>query len=246
MSVFLKIFGIIFLIYGLLLSVLSNINFGLIAVLVLGVLFLTWGIFYEQVSEWTSSGLMRAVKYAIITAICAGAGLAGFIAVYGLNDNVTYKEDAVIVLGAAVHGERITMPLKYRLDKAIEYSSKNPDAVIVVTGGQGFQETVSEAYAMEKYLADNGVGAERIIKEEEATSTKENMRFSKALLDARLDAGYTVAVITNNFHIFRGVSLAKSEGFTDVSHMGAELQWYNLLPCYFRECFAVLKMWVLG
>ena len=72
------------------------------------------------------------------------------------------------------------------------------------------------------------------------------MRFTKEILDNTLDGGYSVTVITNNFHIYRSVCIAKNEGFTDVTHMHAGLEWYNLMPCYLRETLAVLKLWILG
>ena len=116
--------------------------------------------------------------------------------------------------------------------------------MIVVTGGQGYQETVTEAYAMEKYLIRKGVNPDKIIKEEKATSTNENMRFTKAILDRCFDKDYSVVVITNNFHTYRGVQIAKMEGFDNVYRLPAGLRWYNMAPCYLRESLAVLKMWV--
>ena len=128
----------------------------------------------------------------------------------------------------------------------IEYHNKNPEALIVVTGGKGLQETVTEAYAMEKYLIQNGVEESKIIKEEMATSTFENMKFSKEILDNYFANDYSVVVITNNFHIFRGAAIAKKAGFQNVKHMHAGLQWYNLVPCFLRESLAVVKMLVIG
>lgn len=89
--------------------------------------------------------------------------------VYGVRDTVTYEEQAVIVLGAGIKGNQVSRTLQLRLDKTIEYAQKNPNALIVVSGGQGPQETVTEACAMEKYLLENGIRAERILKEEQAT-----------------------------------------------------------------------------
>ena len=80
--------------------------------------------------------------------------------------------------------------------------------------------------------------------EEKATSTNENMKFSKEILDKHFEGDYSVAIITNNFHIFRGTSIAKNAGFKDVSHMHADLKWYNLMPCFLRESLAVMKMFV--
>ena len=188
---------------------------------------------------------MRVIEKIVIAALCVEAVLVGFIAYQGVHDTVSYNEDAVIVLGAGVHGDRVSLPLKQRLDKALEYHEKNPEAVIVVTGGRGFQETVTEAEAMEKYLLEKGVEPESVLKEENATSTNENMKFSKVILDDRFGDEYSVAVITNNFHIYRSVRIAKNEGFKDVKHLHAGLQWYNLMPCYLRESLAVIKLLIL-
>jgi len=72
------------------------------------------------------------------------------------------------------------------------------------------------------------------------------MKFSKKILDERLGSNYSVAVVTNNFHIYRGTQIAINEGFANVTHMHAKLQWYNLMPCYLRESLAVLKLWAVG
>ena len=202
------------------------------------------GIFYSKIKVLSQKRFFKVIRILLIILVLAEILLVSFIAVYGVSDNVEYNEDAVIVLGAGIREERVTLPLKLRLDKAIEYHRKNPDAVIIVTGGQGFQETVTEAYAMEKYLLQNGVDKNKIIKEEKATSTSENMKFSKEILDVEFENGYSVVVVTNNFHVFRGTSVAKKTGFCEVAHMHAGLQWYNLMPCYIRESLAVMKMLV--
>lgn len=229
---------------GLFMCVLSNLNLGSVLTFLLGTLLLAWGIFYEKIKAITLNGIPKFIKYTIIFLLCAEAVLVGFLAIYGQIDNINYDEDVVIVLGAGVRGDKVTLPLKMRLDEAIEYHNENPDAIIVVTGGQGFQETVTEASAMEKYLTANGVPKDIIIKEEKATSTNENMKFSKEIPDKHFDGSYKTVVITNNFHIYRAVSIAKAEGFENVYHKHAGLQWYNLAPCYLRESLAVLKMWV--
>ena len=98
---------------------------------------------------------------------------------------------------------------------------------------------------MEQYLLAHGVDQNKIIKEEKATSTFENMKFSKEILAEYVTENASVVVITNHFHIFRGVSIAKRAGFRNVSHMHAGLQWYNVMPCFLRESLAVMKM-ILG
>lgn len=245
-SISISIIGMILTIYGLILCSFSNLNLGVVLVLVLGLVLLTVGIIYPRIKKYSHTRIYKLLRFLFFFALISEIILVSFIAVYGVYDNISYDEDAVIVLGAGIRGDKVTLPLKMRLDKAIEYHKKNPEALIVVSGGQGFQETVTEAYAMEKYLIDNGVDKSKIIKEEKSTSTGENMAFSKVILDDALKKDYSVVVITNNFHILRAASIAKSAGFKGVTHMHAGLQWYNLLPCYLRESLAVLKMFVLG
>jgi len=237
--------GVVLTVYGLILCIMSNLNIGVVLVAVFGIVTLSIGLFYSKIKRVTTIKFFKICKILFVLSLCAEVALISFIAIYGFLDNVDYNEDAVIVLGAGIRGDRVTLPLKMRLDKAIEYHYKNPDALIVVTGGQGLQETVTEAYAMEKYLVQNGVDNSKILKEEKATSTFENMKYSKEILDNNFTNDYSVVVITNNFHIFRGTTIAKNTGFKNVAHMHAGLQWYNLMPCFLRESLAVIKMIIL-
>ena len=238
--------GVILILYGAVLSCMSNLNLGNVLVVLVGIFLMLIGIFKEKIWKFTEKGIGKIIKILVIALIVAEVILVTFIGLYGFYDNISYNEDAVIVLGAGLKGDKVSIPLKLRLDKAIEYHEKNPKAVIVVSGGQGFQETVTEAYAMEKYLIENGVDKSKIIKEEESTSTKENLKYSKEILNSYFKKEYKIVVVTNNFHIFRSVKMAKNEGFENVTHLHAGLQWYNLMPCYLRESLAVLKMLILN
>lgn len=231
---------------GVLMSVVSNFNVGVILTLLAGLFFLGWGIFYEKIKAATKKGFLRAVKYAVIFVLAAVCAETAFLACYAAFDNTDGTEDALIVLGAGVHGENPSMPLVLRLKAAKRYYDKNPGAVIVVSGAQGFQEDISEAEAMEKYLIGLGVPKESIVKEDKAHNTYENMKYSKEILDEKLGDGYSTAVITNSFHIFRAVGIAKNVGLKDVRHYHAETAWYNWAPCYLRECLAVVKFFITG
>ena len=246
MSWLLIVSGFVFFLYGAVLCFFSNITTGTVLTVLIGIFIVLCGVFFGKIRLFSKKKIGKITISAFCLLCAFEICLCAFIALYGQADNVSYDEDVVIVLGAGLRGDRVSDPLRRRLDAAIEYHEKNPDALIVVTGGRGIGEDVTEAYAMEKYLIDRGVLQERIIKEESSTSTNENMRFSKVLLDDILPDGYTVAVITNNFHVFRGVSIAKLEGLEKVSHLHASLAWYNAFPCYIRESLAVLKMWVFG
>ena len=229
---------------GAVMSLVSNLNLGVILAVVLGLFLLFWGAFYNKISTLAAHGVLRAVKYAFFALIIFFAALTAFLAVYGEIDNVSYKEDAVIVLGAGLHGKTPSLPLAMRLDAAKRYYEKNPDALIVVSGGQGFQEDIPEAEAMKSYLVSRGVPEENIVEEDKSTSTFENMTFSKKILDEKLGGDYSCVVVTNNFHIYRAVKIARRAGLYNARHCHAGLKWYNLAPCYLRECLAVLRMWV--
>lgn len=246
MAIVLSVAGTLLLLNGIYLCVFSNMDLGVVLTVLLGLVFLAWGIFYKKIAYVTRKGFWRVFKIVVLSLLSLELVFAGVIAIYGQSDNANYVEDAVIVLGAGIHGEEVSMPLKLRLDKAIEYNQRNPEALVVVTGGKGPQETITEAEAMERYLVEHGVSKNIIVKEENATSTNENMRFSKEILDSHFGREYDVAVITNGFHIFRGVSIAEREGLGYVTHLHAGLQWYNWISCYLRESLAILKMWTIG
>ena len=143
--------GVFFLVYGILLCIFSNINTGVVLVGLIGVFLLCLGAFYNKIKELTSYGIFKKIKIFVIVLMIFEMSLILFIAFFGYSDNARYNEEAVIVLGAGIRGDKVTYPLKVRLDKAIEYHKKNPEALIVLSGGQGFQETVTEAYAMEHF-----------------------------------------------------------------------------------------------
>ena len=136
--------------------------------------------------------------------------LTMYIWAYGQNNTATFNEDAVIVLGAAVWGENVSPVLRDRLHKVIEYHHANPNAIIVVAGGQG-AGLITEAEAMRRFLVEHGVPNEQIIKEDRSTNTFENISFAKEILDELLGEDYRVVIITNDFHAFRAVSMARRQ-----------------------------------
>jgi len=169
---------------------------------------------------------------------------SGFLAIYGNRDNAQYNEDLVIILGAGIRNNQVSPSLAQRLDKAVEYHRKNPRAVLIVSGGKGTQERISEALAMEQYLITKGIPAEQIIKEEKSTSTYENFLFSKELLKQKFPQGCLTVFITSDFHIYRAEKMARSTGIT-ARRIGANTVWYTIPANYLREMLAVIKTWIL-
>lgn len=82
----------------------------------------------------------------------------------------------IIILGAQIRGKRVTEALKRRLDRGIRYLNENPETIVIVSGGRGKGEDITEAEAMAEYLENCGIDANRICLEEKSTSTYENLK----------------------------------------------------------------------
>lgn len=180
--------------------------------------------------------------------VCFALGVALLLLVEGLvlsRCGAKGMEDAdcLIVLGAQWKSNGPSKVLKYRLDKAVEYLLENPDTNVIVSGGQGANEPISEAEGMYQYLVDAGISGHRIQKEDKSTNTYENLKFSGELLDKQKDR---VVIVTNDFHVYRSEKLAKAQGYTQARGLAARsylpMQPNNLL----REFFGVMKDFLMG
>lgn len=185
--------------------------------------------------KWISGILIAILLLTFIVTECVIIG-------YGSKEPQP-NADYVLVLGAQVKGTRLTYALQARLDIAYEYASNNPQALVIVSGGQGTGEDVTEAYAMAEYLKSKGLDESRLILEDQSTSTYENIEYSKQFMDS-MDSN--VVLVTNHFHVYRGVGVAKKQGLTNVEGLGAPTKWYTIPNQYVREAFAVIKYKLCG
>ncbi|MCL2124726.1 MAG: YdcF family protein [Oscillospiraceae bacterium] len=183
--------------------------------------------------------------------ICIAAGLAGFFVLQGLIFSGAHSEesqaDCIIILGAGIYGEYPSRILLSRLDAAIEYMGSYDDIPIIVSGGQGPGESISEAEAMLRYLSRKGVDESRIIKEEASTSTWENLSYSFDLMaEMGMDSDVsTVAIVTNDFHLYRAKHIAGTFG-VDAVGVSAKTPYPSLRVLYhFREAVALMKDFLL-
>ena len=225
------------LLNGVHVSLVSNFNLGTLLVFGLGACFVLFGALYTKLWKWLRVTVLCCTV--VLTLLCAG------LSVYGGFDNAGDNTEALVVLGCGVRGDRVSVGLARRLDKAFAYYEDHPDVLIVVSGGQGSQETITEAEAMRRYLIAKGVPNEKIIKEEQATSTLENLRFSDELLRERFPDGYHAALVTSRFHVFRAERIA-SKLRLFYTHLGAPSKWYAVPMNNLRELVAIAHEIVRG
>ena len=189
------------------------------------------------------------MKLRFIRIICliVGLFLISMFILIGTNrtkNPATFTEDCALVLGCKIKGEKILPTLKFRLDKCLEYIQKNPDALIIVSGGKGRGELVAESVAMKRYLISKGISADKIIEENQSKNTRQNMQFSKTLLDARFPSrNYSVVCITTDYHSYRADKLSAKVNLA-VSQYDAKNPWYSYPIAYCRESLSIIKMWM--
>ena len=131
-----------------------------------------------------------------------------------MSDDLSY----VIVLGTQVRGTRPSLALMQRITKAQEVAQNNPDLTFILSGGQGQGEDISEAQCMWNYLTQSGVSPDRLILEDRSTTTRENLLFSDRLTGC---SKKSTALISNDFHIYRALKIARSVGYEDVHGIAA-------------------------
>lgn len=151
--------------------------------------------------------------------------------------------DYLVVLGAHVYGERMSTNLKSRVKAAELYLEKNPETKVILSGGKGHGEDITEAEAMRRYLEEQGISSDRIWLEDTSTDTEENIKNSAKLIG---DMEKSVVIVSNDFHIFRAKAIAKKQGYKNVEGLGAKTYAYTVPNCYVRELVAVIKYKICG
>lgn len=239
------IIGLIFMTYyiGLKLT-LGTIAFAIVFFLV-GLGLVIFGVLEIKfkISFWNilPKVLRKIIVVLFFIGLCVFISIEGLILYEGHHKDKE-KTDYLMVLGAGVRGEEITKTLKFRLDTAIEFNKENPNTKIVVSGGQGEGEDVTEAFAMKKYLVENGVKEDLIISEDKSTNTYENFIFTKEILDKE-NKDYKITVVTNDFHMYRAKYLAKQVGIEAFAYP-ASSPISTTLNFHVREFFGVIKAYI--
>lgn len=198
--------------------------------------------------RFAKKGSKKAKTAAIVIACLLAVGVVIFAVAEGAviknakTDESAYDMDYVIVLGAGVNGTEPSLSLYNRLTAALGFLERSPDAVAIVSGGQGSGELISEAECMRRWLEARGVAPERIVMEPNATNTRENLKFSFDIIAGREGGAYpdAVAIVSSEYHLLRAKMQAKKLGVRDCAGVAAKTTLPVLRVNYFiREAFGV-------
>ncbi len=233
-------------------------------------------LFFLGYGRWYYSRNMdripRWVPVSVVTTCVAGVVALAVLCVLvflGAASSDKKNLDYVIVLGARVKEHTVSNSLKKRLDKAIEYAQENPDTILVLSGGRGPGEDVSEAEVMRQYLEYNGVRPEQLLIEDRSVSTVENIAYSKVVIEEHRnrdkkelvpltrrttsvpyaiapDKPLEIGVLTSNFHIYRARLTAEKWGFDNVYGISADSDPVLFIHLCVRECASIVKDRLMG
>ncbi|MGR3775648.1 YdcF family protein [Bacillus paramycoides] len=156
------------------------------------------------------------------------------------------NQDFIIVLGSGLINDKVPPLLASRINKAIDFywkqASITTPPTIIFSGGQGPDENLPEAEAMQKYAIEKGVPLEHTAQENRSVNTYQNMLFSKEIMDSLKPEGkYKSIFTTNNFHLFRAGIYARQAGLNSQG-IGSKTAFYYWPNAMIREYVAIVVM----
>jgi len=183
----------------------------------------------------------------LLGAVVFGALVA--VVMSGSHDEVTGEPELMIVLGCQVKSEGPSILLQDRLNTALDYWEQHPETTIVVSGGQGSNEPMSEAQAMRDYLVGHGVPEGQILMEDQSRNTLQNLRYSLELLEEEgYDTSQDIVVVSNGFHLARarllwGRIMGDTEHLSTLAAPSSHV--LSRLKMYIREPFGLVKSFLI-
>ncbi|NAN10821.1 YdcF family protein [Staphylococcus epidermidis] len=164
---------------------------------------------------------ISTIPLIIINSLALWAAIIAFSTIYSFigylswstvfENHQYYKHvKLIMVLGAGIFSEEVTTLLAARLDKALSvYHSQRTKPIIIVSGGQGPDEPISEALAMKRYLIAHNVPENHIFMENQSTNTRTNFLYSKSIIHSMMPTSSQMLCVTSQFHVLRALKFAK-------------------------------------
>lgn len=223
-----------------------GVTFGTVFYLAVGALILIWGLLKKisKIDKYQRLVLKFQKVFLVLFIIWLISFLTIQIFILSSTKDTTDKNvDFAVVLGAGLRDGKPSGTLAFRLLEAVEYFNTNPETIIIVSGGIGTGQEVSEAKVMKNFLIQNGVDKQNIVKETSATNTMENIKFSKKIMQDIGKKSPEIVIITSDFHLSRAKFLAKRQGLKPYG-IAANTPISVRVNYFIREYFAVIKSFI--
>ncbi|MBO7709940.1 MAG: YdcF family protein [Lachnospiraceae bacterium] len=231
--------GILLILYGAAVAAIGSGTVFFLVWVFLGALGILAGILF---ASGMTARIPAAIRWTFPAVLLAGVVILGVCtALIGTRFAEKGEKglDYLIVLGAQVRENGPSAVLKFRLDAAAAYLKDNEGTLCIVSGGKGYNEPISEAEGMKRYLEEAGIDPRRIVMEDQSSNTTENIAFSMKLIKDPGTAG--IGIVTNNFHLFRAMAIAQKAGIRNVRGIAAGSSAFYLPNNVLRECLGILK-----
>jgi uncharacterized SAM-binding protein YcdF (DUF218 family) len=244
------VLGLIGLVWFLLpYAVYRILNIGNLTGLLVSLLLFLIAVFQKQLDK--AIGYLWRKGFGKVILLIVGAIISVVVILVILMSTIMIREatdkpqqnSTLIVLGCKVNSEQPTLMLEERLQAAFSYLVQNPEAVAVLSGGQGPGEDISEAECMYRYLTGKGIDGKRLYKEDRSTSTRENVLFSHNIIEEK-HLNSNIAIVTNEFHEYRANIIAKALGY-NASAVSAKTERMLFPTFYVRKLYGILYEWFL-
>lgn len=188
----------------------------------------------------------KGIKLFLIL-ILLGISISGILGIEIYNfekSSKVVKSDCVIILGCSVYGNQLSPFLQWRAEEGYRLFKEGYAKYIIASGGKGPGENISEAKAIEKYLLSKGIDKKYIILEDKSTSTMENIKNCKEIMDKRNFKN--AMVVSNKFHLKRASLMTKKVGI-NANFSGVFVTPYKSHEIYgfIREIPALMKFYMV-
>ena len=208
---------------------------------------------FYNICYWASFRHPRAaglVKRLVTLILCLGLIVAGATECLIIHASLGDRKESceyMVVLGAKVRPDGPSVSLMDRITAAAEYMEENPQVIAVVSGGQGPDEPMTEAECMYRELVKLGVDPDRIWREDKASSTWENLRFSIRLIEEKTgQRPEKIGLLSSEYHLFRAKLFARDSGVEAVGIPAHTTRLSQMVNHFMREVAGVWHYIILG
>lgn len=192
---------------------------------------------------WNSKKIKPFFVTALALVIVVSSVFVGTLAsIVKSSEYSATNQTTVIVLGCRIWGSNPSSALKLRARAATDYLNSNPDAVAILSGGQGSDENLSEAQCIFNLMTADGISPDRLFIEDKSTNTDENIANSKRIIEAN-GLSKDVAIATTDYHQKRASMICKKNGLNPAS-LPSKSGKDTKATFFTREVFGIWAQWL--